>query len=101
MKGWKMLKHVVFLKFNEGVTDVEIIALQNALGGLPALIPEIKGFQFGRDIVHSKRSYDFALVADFENLDAMKRYQVHPTHVPVVGQVRSLSASILAVDFEY
>src|SRR5512139_697279 len=99
--GGNMLKHVVFLKFNEGVTDLEIASLQNALGGLPELIPEIKGFQFGRDIIRSERSYDFALVSDFENLEAMKRYQVHPDHVPVVGMVRSLSASILAVDFEY
>jgi hypothetical protein len=96
-----MLKHVVFIKFNEGVTDVEISALENALGGLPAKIPEIKGFQFGRDIIRSERSYDFALVSDFENLEAMQRYQVHPDHVPVIGMVRSLSASILAVDFEY
>jgi hypothetical protein len=100
-KDGNMLKHVVFLKFNDGVTDLEIAALENALGGLPALIPEIKGFQFGRDIVRSERSYDFALVSDFEGVEAMKRYQLHPDHVPVVGMVRSLSANILAVDFEY
>jgi hypothetical protein len=96
-----MLKHVVLMKFKEGITDAEISALEQGLGALPAKIPEIKGFQFGRDVVHSERSYDFALVSDFENLEAMQRYQVNPEHVPVVGLVRSLSASILAVDFEY
>ena len=96
-----MLKHIVFMKFKEGITDVEISALEQGLGGLPAKISEIKGFQFGRDVVHSERSYDFALVSDFENMEAMQRYQVNPEHVPVVGLVRSLSASILAVDFEY
>jgi hypothetical protein len=96
-----MLKHVVFMKFKEGITDAEISALLEGLSALPAKIPEIKGFQFGRDIIHSERSYDFALVSDFDNLEAMKRYQVHPDHVPVVGMVRSISASILAVDFEY
>jgi len=96
-----MLKHVVFLKFKEGITDTEIATLEKALGGLPAKIPEIKGFQFGRDIVRSERSCDFSLVSDFDNLEAMKRYQVHPDHVPVIAMVRSISASILAVDFEY
>ncbi len=96
-----MLKHVVFLKFKEGITDTEIAALEKALGGLPAKIPEIKGFQFGRDIVRSERSYDFSLVSDFADLEAMKRYQVHPDHVPVIAMVRSISAGILAVDFEY
>ena len=38
---------------------------------------------------------------DFENLEAMQRYQVNPAHVAVVALVRSLSTSILAVDFEY
>jgi hypothetical protein len=96
-----MLKHVVFMKFKEGVTDAEIAALENALRALPAKIPEIRGFQFGRDIVHSERSYDFSLVSDFDDLEAMKRYQVHPDHVPVIAMVRGISAGILAVDFEY
>jgi hypothetical protein len=96
-----MLKHVVFFKFKEGVADAEIATLENALRALPAKIPEIKGFQFGRDMVRSDRSYDFSLVSEFDNLEAMKRYQVHPDHVPVIAMVRSISASILAVDFEY
>jgi hypothetical protein len=96
-----MLKHVVFMKLKEGVTDAEIAALEKALGGLSTKIPEIRGFQFGRDIVRSERSYDFSLVSDFDNLEAMKRYQVHPDHVPVIAMVRSISANILAVDFEY
>jgi hypothetical protein len=96
-----MLKHVVFMKFKEGVTDAEIAGLENALGGLPAKISEIKGLQCGRDIVRSERSYDFSLVSDFADLESMKRYQVHPDHLPVIAMVKSLSASLLAVDFEY
>jgi hypothetical protein len=96
-----MLKHVVFIKFKEGITEAEISSLEKGLSALPAKIPEIKDFQFGRDVVRSERSYDFALVSDFDNMEAMKRYQVHPDHVPVIGMVRSISASILAVDFEY
>ncbi len=96
-----MLKHVVFLKFKEGVTEEEIAALENGLAGLPARISEIKAFHSGRDVIHSERSYDFALVGDFENLEAMQRYQVNPAHVAVVALVRRLSTSILAVDFEF
>ncbi len=96
-----MIKHVVFMKFKEGVTDAEIAGLEKALSGLPGKILEIKASQFGRDIVRSERSYDFALVSDFDNLEAMKRYQGHPDHLPVIATVRSLSTSILAVDFEY
>ncbi len=96
-----MLKHVVFMKFEEGTTDAEVSALEKALGELPAKVPEIRGFQFGRDIIRSERSCDFALISDFDNLEAMQRYQVHPDHVRVIGIVRNLSVSIQAVDFEY
>jgi len=96
-----MLKHVVFMKFKDDVTDAKIAALEQGLAGLPGKIAEIRGFQFGRDVIHSERSYDFALVGDFDDLEAMQRYQVNPAHVAVVALVRSLSSSVLAVDFEY
>jgi hypothetical protein len=94
-----MLKHVVFMKFKAGIDDAQISDLEKGLAGLPACIPEIQGYEFGRDVVHSERSYDFALVSAFADLDAMKRYQVHPDHQVVVKQVVSMCDSLLAVDF--
>jgi len=96
-----MLKHVVFMKFKPTATEAEIADLEKALAALPDAISEIKSFEFGRDIVHSERSYDFALVSSFENLDSLKRYQVHPDHVVVLGKVKQLCDSIMAVDFEF
>jgi hypothetical protein len=95
-----MLKHVVFMKFKPEATEAAIHDLEKSLGGLPSSIPEIKQYEFGRDIVRSERSYDFALVSAFESLDALKRYQVHPDHVVVLNKVRALCEGILAVDFE-
>lgn len=96
-----MLKHVVFMKFKADVTEAGIADLEKSLGALPASIPEIWGYEFGRDVLHSERSYDFALVSAFEDMAAMKRYQTHPSHVIVLNQVRQMCDSILAVDFEY
>ena len=96
-----MIKHIVFMKFKAGVTDKDIQELEKGMGGLPGRIPEIKEYQFGRDIVHSERSFDFALVSAFDDLDAMKRYQVNPNHLPVVAKVKEMSESILAVDFTF
>jgi hypothetical protein len=96
-----MLKHVVFMKFKKGVTDADIIDLGKGLGALPAAIPEIKGYEFGRDVLHSERSYDFALVSAFESMETLKKYQVHPSHVVILNKVLALCDSILAVDFEY
>jgi len=95
-----MLKHVVFMKFKEGTTDDQISDLERSLGALPAVIPEIRLYEFGRDVVRSERSYDFCLVSAFENMEALKRYQVHPDHLVVLNLVREICSSILAVDFE-
>jgi hypothetical protein len=96
-----MIKHIVFMKFKAGVTDKDIEELEKGLGGLPDTIPEIKEYQFGLDIVRSERSFDFALISAFDDLDAMQRYQVNPNHLPVVAQVKELSEVILAVDFTF
>jgi len=96
-----MLKHVVFMKFKDGSAEEDIRKLEEGLGSLPAIISEIKGYEFGRDVVHSERSYDFALVSTFDDLASMKRYQVHPNHQAVVKIVLELCQGLLAVDFEY
>ena len=95
-----MIKHVVFMKFKSGVTEKDIADLEKAMAKLPGRIPEIKEYQFGRDIVRSERSYDFALVSAFEDLDALKRYQPHPDHLPVLSKVKEMCEIILAVDFK-
>lgn len=100
-EGLKMLKHLVFLKFHDDVSESDIEKLEKMLGNLPSVIPEIKGYLFGRDVVKSERSYDFALDSDFEDLEALKRYQKHPEHLKVLEHVKALCKSILAVDFYY
>ena len=96
-----MIKHIVFMKFKAGVTDKDVAVIEKGLAGLPGKIPEIKEYQFGRDIVRSERSCDFALVSAFDDMEALKRYQVHPDHLPVIAKVKEFSESILAVDFTF
>ncbi len=95
-----MLKHVVFVKFKKDVPESAIAEIEKGLGELPDIIPEIREFQFGRDVLRSERSYDFALVSEFENLEAMQRYQVHPAHQKVVAKLKEVWDSRFIVDFE-
>lgn len=96
-----MLKHVVFMKFKKDASEAAISEILKEFKTLPGIIPEIKEYVFGRDVVKSERSYDFALVSAFEDLEAMKRYQVHAAHQAVVTKVKMVTESILAVDFDY
>jgi hypothetical protein len=99
LEGAGMLRHVVMLKFKTSASESAIAEVEKELGGLPAIIPEIIEFEYGRDILRSERSYDFALVSAFENLEKMKRYQVHPTHQKIIAKLKEICDSILVVDF--
>lgn len=66
---------------------------------LPTAIPEIESFEFGRNIINSERSFDFALVALFENIDALKCYQRHPEHQEIPKLVMAAGEHIFAVDY--
>lgn len=96
-----MLKHIVFFKFKEETTDADIEKLTKGFRSLPPEIGQIREYLFGKDIIGSERSYDYALISSFDSLDAMKEYQVHPLHKELLVYIRSICSDIRAVDFEH
>ncbi|HAD04603.1 MAG: stress responsive alpha-beta barrel domain-containing protein [Desulfuromonadales bacterium GWD2_61_12] len=94
-----MLKHVVLFKFKPEAQTGRIEDLAVGLGALPDSIPEIREFVFGHDVLHTERSYDFALVSLFDDQAALQRYQVHPDHQAVVAIVKEICSSVVAADF--
>ena len=95
-----MINHVVLLKFKADVSDADVENLEKSLDDLPNKIHEIHTYEFGRDVVRSPRSYDFALVALFANVPAVERYLEHPAHRPVAKKIQQLCERIITVDFE-
>ena len=95
-----MISHVVLMKFHSDVADSEIDDLERLLNALPETIIEIQSYEFGRDVVHSERSYDFALVSLFANIPALNRYQNHPDHLKVLEMLKKMCQSIITADFE-
>lgn len=95
-----MINHVVLLKFKSGITDSDIKELEKMLDDLPNKITEIHSYEFGRDVIRSQRSFDFALVSLFANVEALNRYQEHRYHRPVQKKIKALCEDIATVDFE-
>jgi hypothetical protein len=94
-----MLNHIVMIKFKQNASEKDIQDLENLLEELPNKILEIHSYEFGRDILHSDRSYDFALVSLFANMESLQRYRVHPDHQIVLKKLQSISESVFTVDF--
>jgi len=95
-----MIKHVVLAKFKPGVTAEQVTELREKLAALPAIIPEIKGYDFGQD-VRPEKTLDFALVSTFDDMAAVKRYLVQPDHAAVGRYIRGLCESLQIIDFAH
>lgn len=95
-----MIRHIVFFKFKSSTSETEIKKLEDGLGALPGIIQEIRQYEFGRDIVRSERSFDFALISAFADLDSLRRYVAHPEHQKVLKHINEICDSIKSVDFE-
>ena len=95
-----MINHVVLMKFKPQASRADIADLEKELDDLPNKIIEIHSYEFGRNLVQSDRSYDFALVSLFANLQTLDRYRKHPRHLKVLKKIRELCDDIVTVDFE-
>ena len=99
-----MIEHVVMWKFAdtaEGKTREENMQIvRDRLMALPAVIPEIKFMQIGRDVSRTEMSYDMMLVTRFESLDALHTYKVHPAHVEVASYVAKVKVARVVLDAE-
>jgi len=96
-----MIKHVVFCNFAPEATEQQRREIIEDLKALPEKIDVIRDLVVGSNVVQSKRAWDFALVASFDNLKDLATYSDHPEHVPIKKKVAALSKDLGAVDFEY
>ncbi|MFC1859114.1 Dabb family protein [Thermodesulfobacteriota bacterium] len=95
-----MIHHVVMFKFKPDVQDSEIEEFAKDIDALPDKIVEIQALESGLNIFRSERSYDFALISVFANMEALQRYQNHPDHLLVISKVKEMCSKVGAVDFE-
>ena len=88
-----------FLDDAEGHSKAENmdIVKERALALVP-IIPQVKSMQIGKDILHTQASYDFVLIADFENDTDLKTYINHPDHKKVGEYLAKVTADRVSID---
>lgn len=95
-----MIRHVVMLHWQPGTSAAAVAAVTEAFAKLPALIPEIKSYQFGPDLGLFEGNADYVLVAEFDNEQDFKDYSSHPDHIELMKAVTMpIMASFSAVQF--
>lgn len=99
-----MIRHVVMWRFAEnaeGRTRRENMEyVRDRLLALKAVIPELKCMEVGFDVSHTDMSYDMMLLTEFDSLDALHIYKVHPEHVKVSQYVAKVKTARVVADVE-
>src|SRR5919202_5386244 len=95
------LRHVNLLRWKEGTTQVDIEAFGAELLRMREEIAEVRTLFFGPDLGLMEGNVDFAIVEDFDDADAFRRYVAHPAHERMIKEfLRPILASRQAIQFE-
>jgi len=101
-----MIKHIVFFGLAdnaEGKTKAEnAIYIKQELENLKNLIPEIKMIEVGinhKDALST--NWDIALNSEFETLETLETYQMHPEHKRVAAYIGKVRTTRACVDYEF
>jgi hypothetical protein len=87
-------------RWKPGTGDAQLAALLRALAALPGQVPEIRRYVYGADARLAEGNFDFAIVADFDDEAAWRRYVAHPAHQKLIAeQIRPILAERAAVQY--
>ncbi len=98
-----MVKHIVLFKLKDDVSaDTKLAAMhafKDAIEALPAKIPFIRKIEVGLNI-NPAETWSIALYSEFDTLDDVKRYAIHPDHVAAGKLLAEVRESRACVDYE-
>jgi hypothetical protein len=98
-----MIRHVVAwtLAAEDATERAEHAAeVARRIASLDGVVPSLRSLSVGANVAYPDTNAHVALVADFDDVEGLEAYQVHPAHQEVAAYVRSVVASRAAVDFE-
>ncbi|MET0990418.1 MAG: Dabb family protein [Glaciihabitans sp.] len=98
-----MIRHVVSWKLNAVDDAGKSVAFQeiaDALNPLADSIAEVQTLRVARNSAFPETNWDVILIADYNSVEDLEAYQVHPDHVAAAAIVRSHVAERASIDFE-
>ncbi|MDR6987371.1 hypothetical protein J2Y66_001853 [Paenarthrobacter nitroguajacolicus] len=94
-----MIRHAVLFKFKPDFPPADKAAWIEGLSRMEGSIPGLLKLTHGEDVAKNDRSFDYAIVADFNALEDLEVYATHPLHEPLKKYSFPNSEQIIAVDF--
>lgn len=96
-----MLRHIVMLTFKPEASAEERAAVRSAVEAFAETVPEVRSLLCGDNIGSGPNHHDFAMVADFDDLAAFRRYTAHPAHQAYVEGPPKAVEKLAAIQHEW
>jgi hypothetical protein len=103
-----VIAHVVLLQPKPDLTAAQREAALATIRGSAANLPDVR-LRLGRRVRHGLPGYEqlmtqdfeFALIVEVDDIDALKRYLAAPAHVALGSLFYMATAAALAYDYEF
>ncbi len=100
-----MIKHIVMFKLKAADGKSEYENALEAQKRFDNVIANVKELKNGELVINSKdapdNNYTIALICDFETINDLNAYQVHPAHVEFGKFIGTVKTDRACVDYEY
>lgn len=99
-----MIKHIVFWNFAdeaEGADKAANIAeAAEQLAALSDVVPGLRTLEVAIGADPLEHSYDLALYSEFDSVESLKAYVVHPRHQAVAQFIGKVRTERVCMDYE-
>jgi len=95
------LKHLVFLKFNEGTSQTDIAGIVTAFIKLKDEIPQIQSIDWGTDVSVEKKNQGFihCFCLSFSDSSGRDAYLPHPSHSTFSAMLKPFAEKVFVFDY--
>ncbi|KAH6833057.1 heat stable protein 1 [Perilla frutescens var. hirtella] len=96
------VKHLVLVKFKDGVSEEQIEEYIKQFANLVNLVPSMKAFRWGKDVSVDNLHQGFTHVFEstFESTQGVAEYTAHPDHVKFADAIMPQLEKAVLVDFK-
>ncbi|MBQ8297449.1 MAG: Dabb family protein [Ruminococcus sp.] len=100
-----MIKHIVMFKLREANGKSEYDNALEAKERFDAVIAGVPQLKAGELVINSKDApqdnYTISLICDFDSIDDLNAYQVHPEHKKFGAFIAEIKEARACIDYEY
>jgi hypothetical protein len=97
-----MIRHIVMFRWTPEATQEQKRRVTAELSRLPALLPVLRAYHMGADLGVNEGNFEWAAVADFDDLEGYLTYRDDPEHRTIIAEfIRPIAAERAAVQYEF